>query len=72
MFDRKDAISGETVKTIVEAYKPLAGNPSKVTIFTPEQVESIVEVAARKELDKAFLEASYADIKQYGQIQAKK
>lgn len=72
LFDRKDNINSETVKTIAETYKPLAGNPKKIKIFTPEEVESIVKAAAETELDKVFLEASYADIKFYREEQEKK
>ncbi len=72
LFDRKDDISGATVKTIAEAYKPLAGNPARVQVFAPEQVEAIVKAATDMALDKAFLQASYNDIKEYRKEQAKK
>jgi len=72
MFDCKDAISGNTVQAIAQAYTPLAGNPAKITVFSPEQVESIVEVATETNLDKPFLQAAYSDIHEYKQIQAKK
>lgn len=72
MFDRKDAISGDTVQAIAQAYTPLAGNPGKITVFTPEQVESIVKAATETMLDKPFLQAAYSDIDAYKQIQARK
>jgi CRISPR type I-D-associated protein Csc2 len=71
LYDRKDKISGETVKAIAEAYKPLAGNPARVVVFTPEQVDAIVKAAADTALDKTFLQASYDDIKKYREEQRK-
>lgn len=72
LFDRKDNISSETVQAVAQAYVPLAGNPKKIKVFALEEVESIVKAAADAELDKAFLEASYADIKTYRGEQEKK
>jgi CRISPR type I-D-associated protein Csc2 len=65
LFDRKDDLSPATVQAIAQAYVPLAGNPSRVKVFAPEEVEAIVREAAAVELDKAFLEASYQDVKEY-------
>jgi CRISPR type I-D-associated protein Csc2 len=72
LFDRKDNINSETVQTVAQAYVPLAGNPKKIKVFAPEDVEAIVKAAAEAELNKAFLEASYADIKAYRGEQEKK
>ena len=72
LYDRKADISGATVKAIAEAYKPLTGNPARVMIFSPDQVDAIVKEAAETALDKAFLQASYDDIKEYRKEQAKK
>jgi len=65
LYDRKDNLSAETVQDIAQAYAPLAGNPSRVKVFTPEQVEEIVREATAIELDQAFLKASYDDVKAY-------
>lgn len=72
LFDRKDDLSAKTVQVIAETYVPLAGNPRRVKVFTPEEVEAIVQTATAVELDKAFLEASYADVKDYRKEQEKK
>ncbi len=72
LFDRKDDLRAKTVQAIAEAYIPLAGNPKRVKVFTPEEVEAIVQAATAVELDKAFLEASYADVKDYRKEQEKK
>lgn len=72
LFDRKDDLSAATVQAIAEAYIPLAGNPKRVKVFTPEEVEAIVQAATAVELDKTFLEASYTDVKDYREEQEKK
>lgn len=72
LYDRKDDISGATVRAIAEAYKPSAGNPARVQVFAPEQVAAIVKAVADTALDKEFLQASYNDIKEYRKEQTKK
>ena len=72
LFDHKDAISGATVKTIAEAYQPLAGNPKRVTVFAPDQVEAVVKAVADVALDKPFLQGGYDDIRDYVTLQNKK
>jgi hypothetical protein len=54
---------------IAQTYAPLAGNPRRVKVFTSEEVKTIVQTATAVELDKAFLEASYEDVKAYRKAQ---
>lgn len=70
LYDQRNNINGDTVKAIFEKYKPLAGNPDKVTVFTPNEVDSIVKDAANAPLKKEFLERAYADVAQYRETQA--
>jgi CRISPR type I-D-associated protein Csc2 len=70
LYDQRANISGETIKTIVEKYKPLAGNPGKVTILSPAQVDELVAEVSNATLDKKFLEKAYADVAQYREAQA--
>jgi CRISPR type I-D-associated protein Csc2 len=72
LFDRRDALNGATVHAIAQAYVPLAGNPKRVKVFTPEQVNAIVQEATAVELDQAFLKACYDDIKAYRTEQSPK
>ncbi|MDY7078244.1 MAG: type I-D CRISPR-associated protein Cas7/Csc2 [Chloroflexota bacterium] len=72
LFDRKDDLSAATVQAIAQAYVPLAGNPKRIKVFTPEQVQAMVQAATGTELDKMFLEASYADVKAYRKEQERK
>jgi len=70
LYDQRASISGDIVKTIVEKYKLLAGNPDKVSVFAPDDVDAIVKEAADTELGKSFLERAYEDVKQYRETQA--
>lgn len=70
LYDQRANISGKTVNAIVEKYKPLAGNPEKVTILTSDQVDAAVKEVAETPLTKKFLETAYADVKQYREAQA--
>ncbi len=67
---QRASLSGETVEAVLKAYTAYAGNPAKVKVFTPQEVDAIVTAAAAVELDKTFLEAAYADVRAYRQVQA--
>jgi len=70
LFDRRANLNGNTVKAIAEKYQPLAGNPDKVKIFTPEETDAIVKAAAETQLTKDFLQKAYEDVAQYREAQA--
>ena len=72
LYDQRDNLVGDTFKTIAEKYKPLAGNPDRVTIFSPDEVDAIVEAAANTPLDKSLLTTAYSDAKTYVDAQQKK
>ena len=72
LYDHRDNLVGDTFKSISEKYKPLAGNPDRVTIFSPDEVEAIVEAAANTPLDKSLLTTAYSDAKTYVEAQQKK
>jgi len=69
LYDKRDSLTGDTIKTILDGYKPLAGNKDRVTIFTPQEVEDLVKEAADVSLDKKFLEESYKDMADYRKVQ---
>lgn len=75
MYDRCVAsenpseINLETAKTILDTYKEFAGNKGKVKIFSADEVESMIQDAADLSLDKAFLDATYADVAAYREVQ---
>ena len=72
LYDQSDNLVGDTFKTIAEKYKPLAGNPDRVTIFSPDEVEGIVEDATNTSLDQSLLTTAYNDAKAYVEAQQKK
>jgi CRISPR type I-D-associated protein Csc2 len=72
LYDQRDNLSGDTFKITAEKYKPLTGNPDRVTLFSPEQVDAIVKAAAETPLDKSLLTTAYDDVEAYVQTQQKK
>ena len=72
LYDQRDNLVGDTFKTIAEKYKSLTGNPDRVTIFSPDQVDAIVEAAANTPLDQSLLRSAYNDAKTYVEAQQKK
>ena len=72
LYDQRDNLNGDTFKAIAEQYKPLSGNPDRVTIFGPDQVDAIVKTAAETPLDKSLLVTAYDDVKTYVDAQQKK
>ncbi len=66
LFDVMESLSPAKVREIIaNKYVPLAGNPDRVMILTPEEVETLVRACAGTELDRAFVETAYRDIEQY-------
>jgi CRISPR type I-D-associated protein Csc2 len=61
----------EQVSRILESYKSLAGNPQKVRVFGPEEVEAIVTEAANKEIDLDLLKSLYSQVDEYRNNQLK-
>jgi CRISPR type I-D-associated protein Csc2 len=72
LFEQRANLNGNVVKAIVEKYKPLTGNPDKVKVFAPDEVDAIVKAAADTELKKEFLQQAYKDVEQYREAQAEK
>jgi len=70
LYDQRTNISGATVKTIAEKYKPMTGNPDRVTVLPPEDVDAIVKEVAETKLGKDFLESAYNDVAEYREVQA--
>jgi CRISPR type I-D-associated protein Csc2 len=64
-----DKLNGEAIKSILESYKPLAGNKNQITIFTPQETKDIVEKAADTSLNNEFLDAVYKDVAEYRKVQ---
>lgn len=66
LYDKKDNLSPSVVKTLLkDKYKLLAGNPDKVTVLDPSDVEALVKECADQPLNRSFLDKTYNDITQY-------
>lgn len=66
LADQLDALDGSLIKTMIETkYKPMAGNPQRIVVLEPTEVETLVKACAETKLDKSFLEAAYKDITDY-------
>jgi CRISPR type I-D-associated protein Csc2 len=74
LYARQEELSSDSTVAMISAmltehYLPLAGNPGKVCILTPEQVAALTEACRTAELDRGFIEAAYGDIGDYRQAQ---
>ncbi|MBV9469136.1 MAG: type I-D CRISPR-associated protein Cas7/Csc2 [Abitibacteriaceae bacterium] len=65
LYSKKKELSGQTVQSTLKNYEPMTGNPDKVKIFTPDEVDEVVKQAADTKLDSQFLQAAYNDVTQY-------
>jgi len=73
LYDKKDSLTPSALKTLLDdKYKPLAGNPNKVTVLDPDDVETLVKECANQPLDGRFLDKAYSDIGQYRRAQGGK
>lgn len=70
LFEQRANLNGNVIKAVVEKYRPLAGNPDKVKVFTSDEVDAIVKAAADTPLTKEFLQQAYKDVEQYREAQA--
>jgi len=61
----------EQVSRILESYKSHTGNPQKVKVFSPEEVEAIVTEAANKDVDLDLLKSLYSQVDEYRNNQLK-
>jgi len=71
-YDHKDSLSPQTVHSLLDGYKKLAGNPDHVLILSPEEMESLVKECAETPLNKGFLEKAFTDVDEYRKAQAGK
>ncbi|MEM3433635.1 MAG: type I-D CRISPR-associated protein Cas7/Csc2 [Candidatus Methanomethyliaceae archaeon] len=70
LADHLDTLNAGVVRQIIqEKYLPMAGNPQKIVVLEPDEVEALVKECAKIELDRAFLEAAYKDIADYREAQ---
>jgi CRISPR type I-D-associated protein Csc2 len=72
LYDLKDDLKPETAQGLLEGkYKALAGNPDRVTVLTPTEVDDLVRECADIPLDQKFLDKAYGDVADYRNAQKK-
>lgn len=70
LYDQKDNLDPAAIKTLLETkYKALAGNPDRIMVLTPGEVDALVKECAEIPLDRNFLDKAYNDIAEYRQAQ---
>jgi len=72
LYSDQSKNSPDGVKSLLEGYIPLTGNPGKVQILNPDEVKEFVDTCSRTELDKQFLELAYQDVESYRKSQIAK
>jgi CRISPR type I-D-associated protein Csc2 len=69
LYDHKELDRSELTKLVTEKYKALAGNPDRVVVLTPSEVDGLVKECAERPLDRVFLDKAYGDIAEYRRVQ---
>jgi CRISPR-associated protein Csc2 len=66
IYDDKDQLAAESLRSLLERkYKPAAGNPGRVTLLEPAEIDALVKECAETELDSRFLDKAYSDVAAY-------
>ncbi len=73
LYDQKDGLDPAALKGILEKkYKALAGNPDRVTVLAPGEVDALEKECAEIPLDRAFLDKAYNDVTDYRKAQGER
>lgn len=73
LYDQKDKLDADAMKTLIESkYKPLAGNPNRVSVFATTEIDALVKECAGIPLDRSFLDKAYNDMADYRKAQSGK
>lgn len=72
LYDRRDSLDSAALKGILATkYKGLAGNPDRVTVLDPADVDALVNECTAVPLDRSFLDKAYNDIAEYRRAQSR-
>lgn len=73
LYDQKDGLDPAALTGILERkYKALAGNPDRVTVLAPDEVDALAKECAEIPLDRAFLDKAYNDVTDYRKAQGER
>jgi CRISPR type I-D-associated protein Csc2 len=66
LYDKKDQLSAKSLRDLLDQeYKLTAGNPGRVLVLEPEEVDALVKKCADQELDLSFLDEAYKAVAAY-------
>jgi CRISPR type I-D-associated protein Csc2 len=70
LYDRRDNLDPAALRALLETkYRRLAGNPDRVRVLEPGEVDGLVRECADAPLDREFLNKAYGDISEYRRAQ---
>lgn len=70
LYDQRDGLHSGAFKTLLESkYKALAGNPDRISVLDPAEVDALVKECAETPLDRSFLDKTYRDMAEYRRAQ---
>jgi len=70
LYDLKEQLDASKLIEVLDTkYKTLAGNPDRVRVLTPSEVDTLVSECAATVLDRQFLDKAYSDVDKYRQAQ---
>jgi hypothetical protein len=73
LYDQKDGLDPAALKNLLEQkYKGLAGNPDRLLVLEPAEVDTLVQECAKTPLDRVFLDKAYNDVAEYRRAQGEK
>jgi len=73
LYDQKDNLGAAALKALLESkYKQMAGNPERIMVLAPSEVDAVVGECAGIALDRSFLDKAYNDIAEYRKAQGEK
>lgn len=73
LHDQKDGLDPAALKTLLETkYRALAGNPDRVVVLEPTDVDAFIKECADTPLDRRFLDKAYNDVAEYRKAQGEK
>ena len=73
LYDQKDKLDAAALQTLLDGkYKALAGNPDRVKVLTPQEVDALTKECAETPLDRSFLDKAYNDVAEYRKAQGEK
>jgi CRISPR type I-D-associated protein Csc2 len=70
LYDYKDKLTPANLAALLkDKYKTLAGNPDRIMVFSPNDVDALARECAETPLDRGFLDKAYTDVAEYRKAQ---